>query len=386
MNKLTSKLYTKLNHQLKSEWLELEEESSCSVFQSYSWFEKWLEFNHNRINSLNIEIYVVYEDEKVPVALFALELRKHMTNVVYKFAGDRLSEYNMPIITNRYNNLKRKAVWEKLLESISSHDCFLIERYPKANINRKEELNLIELRGIKIGQSKSVCTKTYKDIDELMKNVSKKMIKDNRRFTRRLNEIGNIEYVHYRNRDEYIKIFNEISICLEEKVRKMRIPFSSKIFINDNYYNSFYNLGNGSNIASDLIGIKLDGQLLAACWSLRYKDKLYYLYPAYMNTSYIKYSPGRLLLEYLIRFSFKNNIKQIDFTLGNESYKYNWSGEKNILNDYIRISTIKGYLILIQKKFVNLIKSNSTLLRIIREILFSLEGIQINSKKPRVYR
>ena len=42
-------------------------------------------------------------------------------------------------------------------------------------------------------------------------------------------------------------------------------------------------------------------------------------------TEWKSYSPGRLLLEYLIQWSIEQRLKVFDFTVGDEEYKKEWT-------------------------------------------------------------
>ena len=70
----------------------------------------------------------------------------------------------------------------------------------------------------------------------------------------------------------------------------------------------------------------------------------YYLMPGYEGGDWIKYSPGRLLMEYLLEWSIKNGLKVFDFTIGSEPYKLKWC-EKNInLYETVVSYSIKGLI------------------------------------------
>ena len=57
----------------------------------------------------------------------------------------------------------------------------------------------------------------------------------------------------------------------------------------------------------------------------------------------MRYSPGRLLLYHLIKWSFENKIKRFDLTLGEESYKKEWSNSKVFLYDFVEPNKLKSY-------------------------------------------
>ena len=50
----------------------------------------------------------------------------------------------------------------------------------------------------------------------------------------------------------------------------------------------------------------------------------YYILPSFDIHNYGKFSPGKILLEKLLFWTFENKIKIFDFTGGNEMYKDLW--------------------------------------------------------------
>ncbi len=382
MNELTVKHIAPLDRYLIDIWKKLEIESNCSVFQSYDWFIHWYKYELRREPNTQVEIYIVNNEKGKVIALFPLQIIKTSVIKLYKFTGGGFSEYNNPLVNNDYLHSNRLyKIWKLIIKSLPYHDAFIIQRNPNIINSPKHNFHLEQIGGIKTGYSYSVSTNKYTKLGDLFKDVSSRMLKDNNRYKRRLKESGELTYKVYNSEKEYNNIFKIISLSLEKKVQKMGIPFTKKIFARLNFYNDFYQYSNkevddkNSNMKSHLLSINLDEKILAACWGITYKNTLYYIYPAYMDTPYSKYSPGRLLLEYLITICFDEKINRVDFTLGNESYKFKWAGKENILEEYVFSNTLIGYIYTLYRKSMNIIKSNERLLKLIRRSLSIIERI-----------
>ena len=69
-----------------------------------------------------------------------------------------------------------------------------------------------------------------------------------------------------------------------------------------------------------------------------------------MKEEHVKrFSPGKLLLSLLIRWSISKKIKFFDFGLGEEFYKKKWSNKTVNIYNHIRLNKLKGvffYIIL----------------------------------------
>ena len=79
--------------------------------------------------------------------------------------------------------------------------------------------------------------------------------------------------------------------------------------------------------------------------------------PSIAKTEYLKYSPGRLLLYKLVEWSYQKNIKKFDQSLGEESYKKNWSNLKNGLYDLYETNSLKSYPLFYLLKIRSYLKS-----------------------------
>jgi len=69
----------------------------------------------------------------------------------------------------------------------------------------------------------------------------------------------------------------------------------------------------------------LDGNKAAANMSFNYNDRLW-LYNSGWNWEYRDYSPGWILIAYLIEWANAHGIQEFDFMRGDETYKYKFGG------------------------------------------------------------
>lgn len=72
--------------------------------------------------------------------------------------------------------------------------------------------------------------------------------------------------------------------------------------------------------------------LLAVHISMLHKGRLYWWVTAY-DPAYSQYSPGRLLLHFLLEESFKQGHTEFDFLRGNEDYKWYYATHVRLIKD-----------------------------------------------------
>ena len=84
-----------------------------------------------------------------------------------------------------------------------------------------------------------------------------------------------------------------------------------------------------------LVVMRSNGENIAFCYYFEYNGIIYYSMPSY-DISYSKYSPGTILLNYLIKKSFDNpNIFEFNFMRNVYDYKLWWKPSRQ---HYVEIS------------------------------------------------
>jgi len=116
--------------------------------------------------------------------------------------------------------------------------------------------------------------------------------------------------------------------------------FSIKDF--SQFYFDQINMNDNSIYKTHYSGLFVGDHLIATHFGIIVDDTFYFLMPGQESGIYSKYSPGRLLILELLKWSTENSIKTFDFTGGPEPYKEHWTNkeifiharksEKNISN------------------------------------------------------
>ena len=100
-----------------------------------------------------------------------------------------------------------------------------------------------------------------------------------------------------------------------------------------------------------LNALTFNKELIGIHWGVVYKKRFYYLLLSMDQEKLKRFSPGRLLISFLIRWSISKKLDVFDFTLGSESYKKSWSNKSSYLFNHISAYSIKGLCFLPFLKF-----------------------------------
>ena len=170
-----------------------------------------------------------------------------------------------------------------------------------------------------------------------------------------LKKLGKINFKIITNQSEKIKYINELFLQKNIQLKSIGSPstFDSK---DVNFYKSFENI-NLKTINTHISYLKLNDALIAAHWGIVHKKRFYYLIPSLDVRDLSKYSPGRLLISLLIKWSISKKIDIFDFTLGDENYKKSWCNNESQLYNYLYLNNFKGFLLFILLKSKLVVKS-----------------------------
>ena len=184
-------------------------------------------------------------------------------------------------------------------------------------------------------------------------NINKSQIADIKYQYKRLNNKSSLLFKFAENSEEQKKVLNFI---IKNKVIQYQSTNAWNIF--QNLGNRFFFLNGNLNLRQNLSisYISYDDEIIAAHLGYVYMETFYYLFPAY-NLRYKKYSPGKILLNFLINHSKLNGINYFDFTIGSETYKKNWSNFQQKGGITLNSLNIIGDIYISYFKFKNKIKS-----------------------------
>ena len=91
-----------------------------------------------------------------------------------------------------------------------------------------------------------------------------------------------------------------------------------------------------------IAALELDGKILSAGWHLSFDRRFIFFVTTFESGEWAHFSPGRLLLEDLLERSFANGMTIFDFTVGDESYKLEYSDQKLMLHQVSIPVTVMG--------------------------------------------
>ena len=316
-------------------WRETEARGAGFVFQSFDWCATWFETIGRALHVDPMLVHV--HDPRSGAAMFLpLGVRPQRLGVrVLGFLDGRLADHTGPILAGPTDAAFDEPGMMNLLRRVgrATGADVLDLRHLRARVDG--------LRNPLVGSlatTASYATHSLK-LEGTWETfcagrLSRRHQARNRRRLRRLHEAGAARMVIAESLDQALAI---LDVALAQKARRYRDTGQTNTLAND-AYREFYRQMTTRHYPTGLVHVAalfLDEHVLATHWGCVYKKRFLYLLPSF-DAGWSKASPGRLLLDHLIEWSFGAGLREFDFTIGDESYKLPYSDASEELYRQVR--------------------------------------------------
>lgn len=319
-------------------WAEFQDTGSLYVFQTRQWLEGWYEAV-GRHRGVRPCLAAVYDDDDSPSLFFPFQIEESGRLRTLVWFGGELIDYGAPVIGP--GRVDMIAAWMEVLSRIPPVDLVRLPRIPETINNDENPMLALECREY---HSRAHYVELEGEWEEFYQgHAGSKTRSTDRRKERRLRDLGTVEVLAGVPGED--PVFDEIALATasqkSERYRVMRAPdIMERDGVRDFFEKPAAPLRDGGIL--HLSAVSLDGELITTHWGMRFGDRFYYYMPSYAEGTWMKYSPGRLLLFQLFEWCFDNGVKFFDFTIGDESYKKDWCDREIKLYNYIEGLTAGG--------------------------------------------
>ena len=348
-------------------WSKLETNGDHYVFQSYEWFKNWHQIYFKKNKNFHLRISVIKYKSKV-ICILPFQIEKKLGLNILRWVGDEELDYCSPILDKSFEFSEEnfKEILKKVFSKLERVDILKLIRQPK-KINNLTNPFILYLPNYFDSKSYFVSLPAkWKDYEN---NVIKKDFKSqNKRKKKALKKSGKLRYKIFKNKNEIIKVLKDL---FEQKNTRLSLKKSKTLFQKNDY--DFYDSicrSEEKTFQAHLSSLELDEKILAMHLGIIHNKRFYYLILS-MGEDFEKYSPGRILISLLIKWSISKKLKFFDFTLGDESYKKSWSNDSSEYFNHISSKSFLGLIFVFLFKLKYLIKNydkNKKFIKIIKKI------------------
>ena len=319
--------------------LEKAENARSYAFQCRDHLEIWLETigaeRHTRPLFVSVS-----DDAGRPVMMIALGIEKHNGVRFLGFLDGGVVDYNAPVLFGSAAGLAQAdavALWSSILRLAPAHDVVVLQKVP-------QYVGDIPNPFYKLAAEPWPASGYFLTLDPGHDNRALQRstyAADNRRQRKRLSEIGELRFGIARNEREIADVFDTFVRQKSRRYAETGAHNGLDVPAKRAYYSALaQRLSNGNGV--QLSYLSVDHQIVATHWGLVAGRRFYYLMPAYEAGIWRKFSPGRLLMEELVAWSYDNGIEAFDLGIGDEEYKLKWRAQAIALSGGLIPITIVG--------------------------------------------
>ena len=347
------KLYSQFTEELKMHWKNVEKHSQCACFNSLAWVENYISTFKNEKNCSELRIFVIFIKDE-PVCILPFEIIKKFKINILQWACDPRSDFNAPVQKNDFLFEKKifEDVWKKILSMTPKIDVIYLRKQMQI---LKNNPFISYLKNSKVGVIHQIQLPEKWD-NYVNRFLKRKFYADLLRTKRLLKKHGKVKFIVAKNSDEKKLFLNTLFKQKKENLLKNNVNLLDK---RDLFFFKNFEEYKSKQYNTQVSALALNGEFIAMHWGIVDKNYFYYLLPSMENKKFKKFSPGKLLLSLLVRWSISKKIKTFDFGLGEESYKEKWSNQSVDIYDYIKLNRLNGiffYIFLKAKQTLKYIK------------------------------
>lgn len=319
-------------------WSEFQKNGTLYVFQTREWLENW--FHHVGRRRAVQPCLVSVLDDDTPVAFFPFQIRAAGAVRVLSWLGDEMIDYGAPILGTG-TTVDFPEVWAGVVRQLPAVDLIQLAKIPGTVGSQDNPMCRLKCRRY---HSSAHFVELDGDWEGFYRrHAGAKTRSTDRRKHRRLADMGTLAVKVTDGGDEsvFAGISGQMIGQKIERYREMRAPnIMESEGVRELFSHPTAELRRSGML--HVSALEVGGNAVTTHWGMKHGDRFYYYMPSYADGPWMRYSPGRLLLFELFKWSFENGVKVFDFTIGDESYKKDWCDREVQLFHYIEARTGKG--------------------------------------------
>lgn len=179
--------------------------------------------------------------------------------------------------------------------------------------------------------------------DDYVKTLKKKMLGDIRRREKRLKETGEVVIQRFSGETELSYMIEELIKLHRKRWNLTNTPSKFNNEVHVKYYHNLIEALYREDIL-ELYYIKHEEKYIAFFLGSSFNNEMLFHTPCF-DPEYIKFSPSKILLLYVVKECFESNINKFNFLAGAEEYKWEWTQTQICSFNYISFKNMIAKLV-----------------------------------------
>lgn len=283
------------------------------VFQCADILEVWLD-TIGRARNTEPFFVLIKNEHNEPWLALALGIERRSGVRVLTFLDGGVSDYNAPLLLSPRTStsfLRLDDLVHGLRGFISTFDAALLEKMPAKILDCENPFVQPKLRAGSVSGHVMTLTGTWEEYR------SKRNGKRQRKRKSKLEQAGCAVFTIAEDSDSRDRILDAM---ISQKSRRYIETRGWDGFDRPGYRRYFPQMTERLGSTIHVSALQLDGRIIATNWGMVSDKRFYILMPSF-DKEWEALSPGRLLTEHLIEWSYRNGLTSMDFGAGDQTYK-----------------------------------------------------------------
>ena len=345
-------------------WLRLEKTLVSSPYQSFGYSQAWFTAQDESVKAC---AFLISDADAKPLLFLPLSIEQKYGARIAGFIGHSHTNFGLPIYRDeqKIDAKSLQAIFDEIA-ALAAIDIFHLDKIPLSWLGAANPLVLLP--------HQKCCDRAFThqlntNVDETLRSMrSSSHLKQLRSKERKLGEAGHLEIgevLHAGERAEALQTFlaQKSQWCAVNGIRDVFSEESTKLFMRGLL---------GKPAFFRIFTLRLNGTIRAVFLALQQKDEMCGWANSYNADETAQWSPGDLLLQYVISTAAKQGVKHFDLGTGDASYKMRWLHEEIPLVTVLFACSKKGkkqlYILKAMTKLKALIKRWPFLYKIVRRL------------------
>lgn len=284
-----------------------------SVFQTYEWVESWWSVfgaEHELV------FLIAYADERIVGFAALMQSSNQYGRINLRFVSDSNSDYcDFVVCCNPLDFIR--AVFEYLAKEHAGWTCIQLRNMPDAALTLAALKSLAGRHGWHVRESRPLPT-PYRALSKTTGTPLKWQYSVRRPYNRMQKE-GVLRFRHIDDPDDAQAYLN---VLIEQHIARYRAKGQASLFDAPHNIAFFRRLTASLQRAGwlDFCVLEFNGVPVALHYGFKYADTLIWYKPSF-DIAHADYSPGIVLIKYLIEYAEREGFSTFDFTIGDEAFK-----------------------------------------------------------------
>lgn len=339
-------LHTELAR-VETQWRQFERVADCTPFQTYDWLQTWHRHIGLRDRVQPLIAVASFADGALACILpLAIECKRAIRRLCW--LGQDLNDYNAPLLARDFSQRVTQdrflALWDELRARMQSdaelrHDWIELEKMPQLIGGQLNPFFSLMLATNPSGAHFTRLGSEWKKFYAAKRSSATR--RRDRTKRKRLAELGEINFVSC---VETADARRTLQMLMAQKSRVFAYKGIPDMFARPGWREFFLDIATNPTTRHliHISRVQIGATCAATNLGIVFGDSYYHMLASYDDGPSAHYGPGALHLRELLAYAIALGLRRFDFTIGDESYKLEWSDTHVKLGDYAAATTWRG--------------------------------------------